>query len=83
MIRKKAEESFDFEEGMQRLEEIIAKFDEGGLTLDEMESSFVEGAGLVKKCSERIDNVETRITKLASDTGSVWSEEPFDEIEDE
>jgi exodeoxyribonuclease VII small subunit len=83
MVRKKVEESFDFEEGMQRLEDIIAKFDEGGLTLDEMESSFVEGAALVKKCSERIDNVETRITKLASDSGSRWSEEPFDEVDDE
>jgi len=83
MVRKKVEESFDFEAGMQRLEDIIAKFDEGGLTLDEMESSFVEGAVLVKKCSERIDNVETRITKLAFDSGSGWSEEPFDEVDDE
>ncbi len=83
MSAKKNADSFDFEEGMQRLEEIIAKFDQGGLTLDEMESCFVEGAGLVKKCSERIDNVETRITKLAADSGSGWSEEPFDGVVDE
>ncbi len=84
MNQKKAEIPFDFEKGMQRLEEIIAQFDEGGLPLDRMESFFVEGMELIKNCSERLDRVERRVTELLNDPQSGWSERPLeDNREDE
>ena len=64
---------------MHRLEEIISLFDEGGLPLNEMESIFVEGMDLVKKCSERLDAVETHVTELIKDSETRWNERPFEE----
>ncbi len=83
MNRKKSDEPFDFEAGMHRLEEIIALFDQGGLPLVKMETYFVEGMELVRKCSERLDQVETRITELLHDPKTGWSESPFEEKQDE
>ncbi len=64
MNSKKKVESFDFEKGMQRLDEIIAEFDEGGLSLDQMEKYFNEGMELIQKCSHRLDEFETKVTTL-------------------
>jgi exodeoxyribonuclease VII small subunit len=83
MSQPPKDEVFDFEEGMQRLEEIIAKFDEGGLPLEQMESFFVEGIDLVKKCAERLDRVEARVTELLQDSEMGWEEAPFDESEED
>ena len=78
---KKIEQEFDFEKGLERLEEIVAKFDEGGMTLDQMEQYFVEGLELVQQCNQRLDRVETRITKLIETQKGLWQEKPFDEEE--
>lgn len=78
MSKTKNGNGFDFEKGMQRLEEIIAKFDEGGLPLDQMEAFFVEGMELVKNCSERLDRVEARVAQLIHNPETGWSERPFD-----
>ncbi len=81
-MSKKTEKPFDYEKGMERLEKIIEQFDEGGLSLEAMEQSFIEGMELVKKCSERLNQVETRVNKLSEDQqGEAWNEELFDENE--
>ncbi|MFB3787542.1 MAG: exodeoxyribonuclease VII small subunit [bacterium] len=72
-----APEAFDFEKGLQRLEEILALFDQGGLTLEQMEAHFVEGMSLIRKCSERLDGVEARVTQLLNLPDAEWREEPF------
>lgn len=72
-----APEAFDFEKGLQRLEEIIALFDQGGLTLEQMETHFVEGMSLIRKCSERLDGVEARVTQLLNLPDAEGREEPF------
>ena len=71
------QETFDFEKGLQRLEEIIALFDQGGLTLEQMEAHFVEGMDLIQKCSRRLDGVEARVTQLLNLPETEWREEPF------
>ncbi|MBZ0256587.1 exodeoxyribonuclease VII small subunit [bacterium] len=81
-MSKKEEKPFDYEKGMARLEKIIGQFDEGGLTLEAMEQSFLEGMDLIQKCSDRLNQVETRINKLMSEQpGETWSEEPFEDPE--
>lgn len=75
--------SIDFEKGVQRLEEIVAQFDDGGLTLDQMEAYFAEGMELIEQCTNRLDQVETRITKLLKDRQDEWTEAPFDENDNE
>lgn len=59
-----AEEQPDFESGMQRLEEIVERFDAGDLPLDDMEQLFTEGMGLVKRCGKRLEEVEARLKSM-------------------
>ncbi|MDP8243510.1 MAG: exodeoxyribonuclease VII small subunit [Candidatus Hinthialibacter antarcticus] len=81
-MTKKTDKPFDYEKGMARLETIIEEFDEGGLSLEAMEKSFIEGMELIQKCSERLNQVETRVNKLTEEQqGETWSEEPFDDQE--
>ncbi len=73
-MNNESESHFDFEKGMERLEAIISQFDEGGLTLDQMEKMFAEGMELINHCSKRLDGVEARITQLINGHESEWPE---------
>lgn len=53
-----------FEEALARLEEIVALLDSGNAPLDKSLALFEEGAGLVKLCSAKLDNVEQRVKIL-------------------
>jgi exodeoxyribonuclease VII small subunit len=83
MMSKKKSDTFEFEEGMQRLEEIIQQFDEGSLSLDHMENHFVEGMELLDQCSQRLEQVETRVTQLVQHQKDKWKEVPVDAIEND
>ena len=78
-MTKSSPQPFDFEQGMARLEEIIGLFDEGGLTLDQMEQYFAEGMELIAQCSQRLDGVETRVTQLIKEQADSWKEKSFEE----
>ncbi len=53
-----------FEELYRRLEEVVAKLEEGGLTLDESLSLYEEGMGLARRCQEQLQAAELRVTRL-------------------
>jgi exodeoxyribonuclease VII small subunit len=67
---------FNFEEAMQRLEEIVEAFDSGQMTLRQMEASFIEGMNLIKQCSACLDGVELRVKELS---GAEEETQPEDE----
>jgi exodeoxyribonuclease VII small subunit len=56
--------SKNFEEVFRRLEETVAKLEEGGLPLDEALSLYEEGMRLAQSCQELLDKAELRITRL-------------------
>lgn len=70
------QDDFDFEKGLQRLEEIVALFDQGGLTLDQMEAHFIEGMRLIQQCTARLDGVEARITQWLNQSETEWPKAP-------
>ncbi len=78
---KTAKNSFDFEKGIARIEEIIDLFHAGGLTLDQMEQYFSEGMELIDSCSNRLDQVETRIQTLIKAQENEVSEKEFEDDE--
>jgi exodeoxyribonuclease VII small subunit len=80
-MKNNPKKPFDFEKGLARLEEIVNQFDEGGLTLSEMEAYFEEGMQLIACCSERLDATETKVTQLMNDIKDRLEQEPFDEEE--
>lgn len=53
-----------FEQLYARLEEKVAKLEQGGLSLDDAIAQYEEGMELARACQERLDGAEQRITKL-------------------
>ena len=71
------------EQMMGRLQDLVAKLEEGQLSLDESIRSFEEGMALVKKCTEVLDRAEERIQKLTRDSSGRPMTSPLDGDEDE
>ncbi len=53
-----------FEELFRRLEETVAKLEEGGLPLEQSLALYEEGMLLAKRCQEMLDGAEIRIRQL-------------------
>lgn len=53
-----------FEKALERLEEIVAKLEEGNLSLDESLKIFQEGVELSRFCTKKLSEVEARVKKL-------------------
>ena len=76
-----------FEAQYKRLEEAVAKLEEGDLTLEESLALYEDGMKLAKQCQEQLKNAELRVTKLqeqfADGLGSVREEAEEYEAEPE
>jgi exodeoxyribonuclease VII small subunit len=57
-------EEFSFEEGLNRLENIVQTLETGGLALEDAIALFEEGMQLAKICSQRLDTAELKISQL-------------------
>ncbi len=64
MASKKGAGSEDFETLYKRLEETLARLEEGGLTLDQSLALYEEGMKLARRCQELLQQAEVKITKL-------------------
>jgi exodeoxyribonuclease VII small subunit len=53
-----------FEDLYARLEETVAKLEQGGLPLEAAIAVYEEGMTLARQCQERLDAAELKITKL-------------------
>src|SRR2546428_3394557 len=47
-----------------RLEQAVTKLEQGGLTLEESLALYEEGRQLARRCQERLQQAELRITRL-------------------
>ncbi len=56
--------SVGFEALYRRLEETVAKLEEGGLTLDESLALYEEGMKLARRCQELLRDAELRVSRL-------------------
>jgi len=65
-----------FEEMLHRLEEIVHALSSVETPLDTSLSLFEEGAGLVRKCTEKLDLAQQKVTLLTVGEGGV-NESPF------
>ena len=69
-------EDINFEEAMEKLEQIASELENGKLNLEESLLKFEEGMKLSKKCNEIIENAEKKITVLLEKDGQL-NEEDF------
>ena len=56
-----------FEEGMQKLENIVSKLESNNVGLEEAISLFKEGSSLTKFLKQNLDKAELEIKKLTKD----------------
>jgi exodeoxyribonuclease VII small subunit len=91
MTRKAAPEQGDlaagetptFETMMERLQGLVARLEDGNLTLEDSIRSFEEGMDLVRRCTEVLNQAEERIRKLTRDARGAPQESPLQGIEEE
>ncbi len=82
MAKKKQPEP-SFEDALKRLEEVLDSLEHGDLNLEESVKAFEEGAGLVRFCHGRLDDVERRVELLLKDEAGRFFTRPFPEEEGE
>ncbi len=74
-MAKKDEENF--EELMNQLEDITNKLENEKLPLEDSVKLFEKGIEISKKCNEKLENAEKRITILLNANSDDMSEEDF------
>lgn len=67
-----------FEDALRALESIVRRLENGDVPLDESISLYAQGEELRKRCLERLQAAEARISKLTLDaSGAVTGAQPF------
>lgn len=67
-----------FEKDLKRLEDIVAKMEEGDVPLDESMKLFEEGVKLSRLCSERLDKAEKKVEIITADKKGNITTKPFE-----
>lgn len=67
-----------FEQSLARLEEIVKLLEKGDAPLNESLGLFEEGAGLVKACSQLLDEAEQKVVQLRKSGDGTPEELPFE-----
>jgi exodeoxyribonuclease VII small subunit len=68
----------NFESSIKRLEEIVHDLEKGDLALEESLKAFEEGMNLIKFCSEKLEEVEQKVTMLVKAGNDKYVHQPFD-----
>lgn len=72
-----------FEDAMKRLEGIVEDLEGGGLPLEDSLKVFEEGMNLLTFCSDKLDEVEKRVTVLVKESDGRYIKKPFNADEQE
>ncbi|MCA9873700.1 MAG: exodeoxyribonuclease VII small subunit [Ardenticatenaceae bacterium] len=67
METEKDLQSLSFEEALQELELIVARLEDGELTLDESLALFERGQKLAERCNKQLSQATLRIEQLTAD----------------
>lgn len=68
-----------FEAALQELEEVIARLETGGLTLEETVALYERGQKLVAQCNAALDQAELRLRELRPAPGGGLEAVPLDQ----
>ncbi len=69
MPRKKAE-TFDFEQSLHKLSQLVEKMERGDLALETALKHFEEGIGLIRACQTALTNAEQKVKILTKENGT-------------
>lgn len=67
------DDNITFEEGLEKLEKLVASLEKGDLTLDNSLQKFREGMELIRHCRKLLTEAEYRVEMILQDgnTGEV------------
>lgn len=68
----------DFEEALQKLEEIVEKLEKGELALENALELFEEGVKISQFCNSKLEEAEKKVTILLKDRDGELKEQPFE-----
>jgi exodeoxyribonuclease VII small subunit len=74
MARKK---KVTFEEGLNRLEEVVGILEDGEISLEEALKYYKEGMELSMHCSKELDQAEKQVMELQKDADGNFIQKPF------
>jgi exodeoxyribonuclease VII small subunit len=72
-----------FEDAMKRLEKIVQDLEGNDLPLEDALKDFEEGVGLIKFCSNKLEEAEKKVTLLVHESGGKQTQIPFDTEEED
>ena len=64
-------DTVNFESSIKKLEQIVAKLEDGDIRLEDSVKSFEEGVGLVKECQKQLSAAELKVKKLLDNGDTV------------
>ncbi|WP_085991943.1 exodeoxyribonuclease VII small subunit [Oceanobacillus senegalensis] len=66
-------EEISFEEAMKKLEEIVQKLEKGDVPLEKAIAYYQEGMNFSKICSDKLNNVQEKMTQIMNEQGEFES----------
>jgi exodeoxyribonuclease VII small subunit len=70
--------NLSFEKALEELEALVAKLEEGGLSLDESLAHFERGVKLARFLREELQKAEKKVEILLKDESGERKEQPFE-----
>jgi exodeoxyribonuclease VII small subunit len=67
MAKKESAAEASFEKALAELEGLVAKMEDGGLTLEQSLAAHKRGLELAKQCRERLDAAQQQVKVLEGD----------------
>jgi exodeoxyribonuclease VII small subunit len=68
---KESAAQLSFEQGMERLEALVRRLEQGNLPLEDSLAAFEEGVGVLRVLHEKLGEVERRVEILMRDADGV------------
>ncbi|WP_164668655.1 exodeoxyribonuclease VII small subunit [Virgibacillus doumboii] len=65
------ENNMSFEEAMVELEKIVSKLEEGDVPLEKAIAYYQDGMKLSKFCSDKLTNVQEKMTQIMNEQGEL------------
>ena len=71
METKKDKKELDFEESLEKLEEIVKELESGSAKLDDSIKKYTEAMELASNCSKKLDSATESVNKILKENGSL------------
>ena len=71
----------EFETSMHALEDLVAKMEDGEMSLEDSLAAYERGVGLYRSCQQALEQAELRV-RLLSDPANPEQAKPFDTGDD-